>query len=215
MEQHQVSAMARQRIAKGDNRRIRREGKVPAIVYGGQADARMISVDNHELELILRGAYRTNAIFDIEVEGSKEQTIIRDMQRNPVTSRLTHIDFQRIDLNEEIEVEVVLHVTGGVPLGVREGGVLEHIQRAVTVRCTPLNMPRNLEVDLTNLAMGQSLHVSDLALSEGVQVMDDPETALFTVLAPKTADDATAEPGAAQPEVIGEKKKEETKAKAS
>jgi large subunit ribosomal protein L25 len=214
MEQLQISAMPRQRQAKGDNRRLRRDGQVPAVIYGGPGEPRSIAINHHELEMLLRGARHTNAVLDLAIDGGHEQTLIRDIQRHPVTGMLVHVDFLRVDLEKEVQVEVVLHVVGTDPAGVKNGGILEHVQRTVEVRCTPLNMPKFLEADLSNLDLNQSFHVSDLKLPEGVTVVDDPETALFTILPPKAeaeeaAPGAAPAAGAAEPEVIAKKKTEE------
>lgn len=208
MDQLQLAAKPRVREAKGSNRRLRVEGQVPAVVYGGKGEPRSIAISHHELELILRGARKTNKIFNLALGSEAEQTIVRDIQRHPVTSRIVHVDFQRIDLESEIEVDVTLHVTGQIPLGVRNGGILEHIQRTVRISCTPLAIPKYIEVDLSDLDMNRSIHVSDLKLPEGVQVLDEPETALFTVAPPKGEETTTPEGGAAEPEVIGAKKEE-------
>jgi large subunit ribosomal protein L25 len=213
MEQMRINASIRRRQAKGDNRKLRREGMVPAVIYGGQNEPIRVTVNDHEVELILRGAHRTNAIFNLTITDGEgqEQTIIREVQRHPVTSRLVHIDFQRIDLEREIEVSVAVHVVGSDPKGVKAGGILEHLMRTVAVRCAPLNIPKNLEADLTNLDLNQSFHVRELTLPEGVQVMVDPDTALFTILPPKAEAEPVAEAAAtaAEPELIGGKKPEE------
>jgi large subunit ribosomal protein L25 len=213
MEQMRINASIRRRQAKGDNRKLRREGLVPAVIYGGRKEPINVTVNDHEVELILRGAHRTNAIFNLAITDGEgqEQTIIREVQRHPVTSRLVHMDFQRIDLESEIEVSVAIHVVGSDPKGVKAGGILEHLIRAVAVRCTPLNIPKYLEADLSNLDLNQSFHVRELALREDVQVMVDPDTALFTILPPKAEAEPVVEAVAAmaaEPELIGGKKPE-------
>jgi large subunit ribosomal protein L25 len=215
MEQLLMNAKNRQRKAKGDNRRLRREGLVPAVIYGGDKEPQAVTIDHHELELILRGARRTNAIFNLTVEGEagQEQAIIREVQRHPTTEKMVHVDFLRIDLEREIEVSVPLHVTGATPKGVRAGGILEHLARTLQIRCKPLHLPKNLEADLSELELNQSFHVRDLTLPEGIQVMDEPETPLFTILALKVEVEPTPaeEVAATEPELIGAKKAEEEK----
>lgn len=205
MEQLRISAKVRERKAKGDNRRLRREGWIPAVIYGGNAEPRNVTVNHHEVELFLRGARHSNAILNLALEdgAGQEQTIMREIQRHPVTSRVVHIDFQRVDLEQEVEVEVAIHAVGSDPAGVKDGGILEHVQRTVAVRCKPLNLPKFLEADLSNLDLNESFHVSELTLPEGVTVVDEPDTPLFTILPPKGE---AAAPGAAEPEVIAKKK---------
>ncbi len=207
MDQLNIKAAGRQRVQKGDNRKLRREGRVPAVVYGGAGQPVAISVDNHEIELMLRGASRSNAIFNLGMDGGEDQAIIRDIQRHPVTERLMHIDFMRVDMQKEIEVDASLHVTGDIPLGVRAGGVLEHLHRTVTIICRAADMIDRIDVDLSNFNINASFHVSDLVLPQGVRVVDEPETALFTILPPRKEAEETGATEAA-PEVIGRKKEE-------
>lgn len=206
MDQLVLQAQPRVRDAKGANRRLRASGQVPAVVYGGTGEPRSIAINLHEMELILRGATKTNKIFNLTLEGGNEQTIARDIQRHPVNSRVWHVDFQRIDLESELEVDVTIHVVGQSPLGVRNGGILEHIQRTVRVLCKPLDMPKFLEADLSELDLNRSYHVSDLTLPAGVQVLDELDMALFTVAPPKTEEVVAPVAGAAEPEVVGAKK---------
>ncbi len=206
MEQMTLEAQPRQREHKGDNKALRRTGRVPAVIYGGDNEPLSVSLDDHQLELILHGGRRSNSIFNLNVGEGQEQTLIREVQRHPVHNRIIHIDFLRVNLQQDIEVEVPVHAIGD-PLGVRNGGVLEHVNRTVRVSCRPLNIPRELVADLTNLDMNQTFHVSQLTLPEGVVFVDEPETALFTVLPPRTEEaPAAAVTEAVQPEVIVKKR---------
>jgi large subunit ribosomal protein L25 len=172
-----------------------------------------VTVNEHELEMILKGARRSSAVFRMALDGGNgvEQTMLRAVDRHPVTSRLVHMDFLRIDVNKPVEFEVSLHQIGNIPKGVRAGGVLEHIQRTVTIRCKPLEMPSRIDVDLSELDMHQNIHVSDLKLPEGVAVVDDPHTSLYSVVPPTRVVEETpaeGEAGAttAEPEVLTRKK---------
>jgi large subunit ribosomal protein L25 len=219
MQQMELKVQPRQRRLKGDNKRLRRGGRIPSVVYGGDAEPKSIAVSEHELELLLRGGSRSSLVFKLAIEGGKEseQTLLRAVERHPVTSRLVHLDFQRVNLDEEVEIEVPVHAVGSSPKGVRAGGILEHIHRAVTVRCKPLQMPGHLDADLSELDVHQTYHVSDLTLPEGVAVVDSPDAALFSIVTPamiKETDATAAVEGAeaaapAEPEVIGRKKESE------
>jgi large subunit ribosomal protein L25 len=195
MDQHHLAADTRTLVAGRHNKRLRREGKVPAVVYGGHGDQINLTIDNHQAELILRGSWHTNAIFNLKIDegGAKEQVIIRDMQRHPVNYALVHVDFQRVNLDETLDVEVSIHEVGKSPLGVRNGGVLEHVNRTIWVRCKPLDMPSHIDLDLSDLDMNQTLHVSDLKLPEGIEVLDDPDKPLFSIVPPGGAEKATPE----------------------
>jgi large subunit ribosomal protein L25 len=126
---------------------------------------------------------------------------------------LVHIDFQRINLDREIEVEVAVNPSEAVARGVREGGVQEHIQRYVRVWCKPMDIPREFKVDLSDLGINDSFHVRDLKLPEGVEVLDEPEATLFTILPPTKEEEpvpaAVAEEAEEEPELVGEKKEKE------
>lgn len=213
MEQVTIKGEVREKVLKGDNRRLRRDGRVPAVLYGGEGQNASISVGDHEMEMVLRGARRTNAIFNLALAGGEEPALLREIQRHPVTEKLMHLDFVRVDLTKEIEVEVPVRATGETPAGVKEGGILEHVQRTVTVMCRALDIPKHIDANLGGLRMNDSFHVSDLKLPEGVRVIDEPETALFSVLPPRKEEEVTpaaaAEGEAAQPELIGKKKEEE------
>ena len=212
MDQMQMAARPRAKQTKRANGRLRAGGRIPAIVYGGENDPRMLSLDEHEIEMVLHGTVRTNAIFNLSSEdGTKEQTIIREVQRHPLSERIIHIDFQRIDLNKPIAMNVPVHIVGADPEGVREGGVLEHLVRTVTVRCKPLDIPRSLDADLSDLKINETYQVHKLVLPENVELLDDPAMALFSILPPTTAEEeeeeaaAEGEEAPTEPEVIGEK----------
>jgi len=212
MDQMQMAARPRSKETKRANGRLRAGGRIPAIVYGGENDPRMLSLDEHEIEMVLHGTVRTNAIFNLSSEdGSKEQTIIREVQRHPLSARIIHIDFQRIDVNKPIAMNVPVHIVGADPAGVREGGVLEHLVRTVTVRCKPLDIPRSLDADLSELKVNETYQVRELVLPENVELLDDPAMALFSILPPTTAQEeeeeaaAESEEAPTEPEVIGEK----------
>jgi large subunit ribosomal protein L25 len=217
MEQMEIMAQPRQRRFKRDNNRLRRQGRIPSVIYGEKAAPASIAVDEHQMEMILRGASRSSAVFRVTVDDGRdtEQTLLRAVDRHPVTGRLVHIDFQRVDLDKEVELAVPIHASGASPIGVRGGGILEHVQRAITIRCKPLAMPQFIEVDLSNLDVHESIHVVDLKLPEGVTVMDSPDTALFAVVAPHVVVEAEvavpgveAEDAEAEPEVIARKKED-------
>lgn len=206
MQQVELKAAERVRDAKGANRRLRVAGRVPGIVYGAGADPRQVEVSAHDMEMILHGRSRAGEVLNLQFEGgAKEVTLLREVQRHPVSRKLQHLDFLRVDVNKEVEVEVPVHGVG-TPAGVREGGVLEHLTRTLKVRCTPLTIPASIEIDIEGLDVNHSLHVGEAKLPEGLVVLNDAETPLFAVLPPRTQ--AEAGEGSAEPEVIGAKKKE-------
>jgi large subunit ribosomal protein L25 len=217
MEQMQIQVGSRHKRLKGDNKRLRRANQIPAVIYGEGKLPVSVVVDGHDMELILKGAWNRHLIFNIAIDGSQERepTIIRDIQRHPVSHKLVHIDFHRINLEHEIQMTVPVHVTGTDPIGVKAGGILEHTARAVNIRCKPLSMPKRLDADLSQLDIHQSFQVRDLQLPEGVELLDDQSMTLFSIVAPPVVavpaagEEEAAPEAAAEPELIGSKAEEE------
>jgi large subunit ribosomal protein L25 len=214
-EKKEFRVVARPRVGRGKNdaRRVRRAGMVPITVYGGGAETVAAVAPLSDLAAILRSEAGRNTIFTVEVEGYGESEVMfHDRQIDPVRGRLIHADLTRLVKGQKIEVTVPLHLTGE-PIGVREKqGVLEQILREIEIRCEPREIPDALEVDVTNLDVHDTLHVSDIAVSAAVEILNDPELVIATVgivkeeVAPALAAEGE-EP--AEPEVIGKGKKEE------
>lgn len=217
MERIKLAVERREQTGKGPNRRLRAAGRVPAVLYGATGQPEKLSLDAHSLQQILSHGRGENALFDISYPGDADAgdtnvAVIREVQRDPLTRQLVHVDLYRIRMDVENDFEVAIRAHGS-PHGVREGGILETHLYAVTVRCLPNNLPAAIEVDISGMGINSALHVSDLPVPPGVRVITDPETVVFTVLPPKK-EAAVAAPteGAAepvQPEVIGKKKEEE------
>jgi len=209
---YKVQAKVRDGRGKNDARRARREGLVPVTVYGGGGET-VAAVDPYrELAAILRSDSGRNTIFTIDVEGvGISEVMFHDRQIDPVKGRLIHADLTRLVKGQKIEVTVPLHLTGE-PLGVRERqGVLEQIIREIDIRCEPREIPDTLEVDVTNLDVHETLHVSDIKVAEGVEILTDGDQVIATVGIVKEEVAATPAEGEepAEPEVIGKGKKED------
>ena len=209
-----VRAVPREGRGKNDSRRARRAGNVPVTMYGGGGEAVSALVPLRELAAILRSDTGRNTIFTLDVEGVEAtEVMFADRQIDPVRSRLIHADFKRLVKGEKIEATVPLRLIGE-PIGVREqNGVLEQIIRDVEIRCEPREIPEALEVDVTNLGVHDVLHVSDIPISEGIEILAEPDTAIATIGVVKEEPVAVAAPvegeEPAEPEVIGKGKKEE------
>jgi len=209
-----VRAMPREGRGKNDSRRARRDGNVPVTMYGGGIDAVSALVPLRELAAILRSDTGRNTIFTLDVEGVEAtEVMFADRQIDPVRSRLIHADFKRLVKGEKIEATVPLRLVGE-PIGVREqNGVLEQIIRDVEIRCEPRDIPEALEVDVTNLGVHDVLHVSDIPISEGIEILAEPDTVIATIGVVKEEPVAVVAPVEgevpAEPEVIGKGKKEE------
>jgi large subunit ribosomal protein L25 len=208
-----VRAVPRQGRGKNDARRARRDGQVPVTMYGGAGEAVTALAPLRELAAILRSDTGRNTIFTLDVEGVEAtEVMFAERQIDPVRMRLIHADFKRLVKGEKIEATVPLRLVGE-PLGVREqAGVLEQIIRNVEIRCEPREIPEALEVDVTNLGVHDVLRVSDIPTSEGIEILEAPDTVIATVGVVKEEPVAVAvveEEVATEPEVIGKGKKEE------
>ena len=208
-----VQAKLRDGRGKNDARRARRAGMVPITVYGGGGETVAALAPLSELAALLRSEAGRNTIFTIEVEGlGASEVMFHDRQIDPVKGRLIHADLARLVKGQKIEVTVPLHLTGE-PVGVREKqGVLEQVLREIEIRCEPREIPDALEVDVTNLDVHDTLHVSDIPVSSAVEILTDAELVIATIgIVREEVASAPAVEGEepAEPEVIGKGKKEE------
>ena len=209
---YKVQARLREGRGKNDARRARREGLVPITVYGGDAETVAAVAPLSELAAILRSESGRNTIFTIDVEGvGASEVMFHDRQIDPVKGRLIHADLARLVKGQKIEVTVPVHLTGE-PIGVREKqGVLEQTVREIEIRCEPRDIPDSLDIDVTNLDVHDSLHVSDIKVAEGVEILTDGD--LVIAIVGITREEVVAAPvegeEPAEPEVIGKGKKEE------
>ena len=167
-----INAEPRANVGKGASRRLRREGRVPAIVYGGHQDPQMLTVEQRQMAKALENEAFYSHILNLDVAGQSQQVILKDLQRHPIKPILLHVDFQRVSASEKLTVHVPLHFLNeetcvGVKTG---GGRIAHQMIEVEVTCLPANLPEFIGVDLANLALGEALHLSDLKLPEGVEL---------------------------------------------
>ena len=168
----EISARKREAQGTGASRRLRRLGKVPGIVYGGDKDPITIELDHQALYLNLRNEKFHASILTLELAGSKEQVLLRSVNMHPFKPLVQHIDFQRVSKDKKIHMKVPLHfVNAEKSPGVKEqGGVVNHVLNELDIVCFPDDLPEFIEIDLSNLAVGHSLHVRDLALPKGVEL---------------------------------------------
>lgn len=208
-----VRAVAREGRGKNDSRRARRNGQVPVTMYGGGVEAVSALAELRDLAAILRSDTGRNTIFTLNIEGVEAtEVMFADRQIHPVRMRLIHADFKRLVKGEKIEATVPLRLIGE-SIGVREqAGMLEQIVREVEIRCEPREIPEHLEVDVSNLEVHQVLHVSDIPLPAGIEILEAPDTVIATVGMVKDEPVAAAPvegEAATEPEVIGKGKKED------
>ena len=168
------------------SRRLRREGLVPGVLYGRGKPPHAICVPERELRRALTGAGGLHAILDVVLDGQKSTrpSILKDYQQDPLKGRLVHVDLQEVRLDQPIQAQVVVQLVGE-PAGVTEGGVLSQVQREINVEALPMEIPEHLDLDVSGMAIGDTLRLADLPAQEGVTFLDDPEeTVLATVTMP-------------------------------
>ncbi len=221
MKQVSLSVKVREGKGKELNKKLRRQGWIPAVVYGRSKKPLSLEVPAKEFTKALRGAAGSNVIIDLSVadqasKTAKSTALIKEIQQHPLSGDILHVDFHEISLTEEIKVGVPV-VPKGEAVGVKmDGGVLDHSLRELQVFCLPTQIPDRIEVDVTDLKIGSSIHVRDLKAPSGVKILTDPDTSVFSVKHPtqEIVPEAAAETATAEPEVIREKKTEETTAEA-
>jgi large subunit ribosomal protein L25 len=209
----------REKAGKGIARKLRQEGRVPAVVYGAHKEPVAISVDRKAVtDLISKSDHGVRSIFLLKMAGTDQQrhAMIKDIQINPLNRKMEHIDFVRVLMDEAVRVTVPVHIVGTAP-GVKEGGMLDTQLRDLHIECLPNQIPDSIEVDISELQMHTFIRVSELKLPEGVKVLDDEDRVVVGVThiraeAVEAAPvDAAATP--AEPEVITKGKKTEEEAK--
>jgi large subunit ribosomal protein L25 len=210
-----VEAAPRGERGKNEARRLRKTGRIPAVLYGGKGNAITLSVNAKQVGTILRSATGHNTLFQVDLGGKHEPAIVKDWLVDPVTGNLLHVDLQRVAMDVRIRVKVPVH-TFGEPAGVKQqGGVFEVVTREVEVECLPADIPTEFKVDVSGLMLGKQLRASDLVLdSAKLKLVTDPERVLSHVVALRVEEEKPAEAVAAEaaapaePEVIKKGKKE-------
>lgn len=194
-----LAAEKRERSGKGVARKLRQAGRVPAVLYGRDLESLHISVDAHDAELLFRSISVDNTIVELAVEGEKKPfpTLVREIQMHPYKATLLHIDFLRIQKGVQIDVDIPVNVTG-TPKGVRlSGGIVELIVHELSVSCIPSKIPETIDIDITELDVGDSIHVSDLPGSKDYEINSDPGLTIVAVSQPRglATDDEDGEEG--------------------
>jgi large subunit ribosomal protein L25 len=211
MEEYTLKVEPRDETGKGAARRLRREGLMPAIIYraGGSESIKM---DRKDLVRFIRSTMGVQKMVNLEFpDGSSKLAIMKDFQVDPARGELLHTDFYEVSLKEKVRITVPV-VLNGEPIGVKvEKGVLQQVISEVEIECLPDRIPPHIDVDITDLRAGHSIHVSDLSVSEDVRIVTNPEEviATVTVQAVEAGEAVTEEEETAEPEVIKKGKKEE------
>lgn len=212
----EIKANVRDTKGTGASRRLRKNGSIPGIVYGNKKDAVSITLDGKDLSLKFKKEAFHASILSLNLDGKKESVLLRDYQLEPVKSTLLHVDFQRINENEKIHVKVPFHfINEDIAKGVKlDGGVITHIITEVDIACLPKDLPQFIEVDLIDLGLGHSIHLSEIKLPEGIELTTlthGNDAAVTSIVKPKVKEDEPIEAAATAGEEAKEENKEEDK----
>ena len=224
----ELDAEFRETQGKGASRRLRHDGKVPAILYGGHMDARALTLSHQKLVLMLDNERFYSTILNLRVGDQTQAAILKDVQRHPFKNAIVHVDFQRVEENEKIRISIPLHFKGAsVSPGVKsQGGIVSHMRNDVEVMCLPKDLPEFIEVDISGLSLNESIHLSQLKVPEGVTLVEivkedaavvaihspraeEPEPVAAAAAAGAPAEGAAAAPAAAGAAAAGDAKKAE------
>ena len=196
MNNIELQAATRTTTGNGPARVLRREGRVPAILYGPASEPRMLSVGTRDIETIFKESSVSRSIFNLVIDGGKEKkaAMIKELQTNPVDHRLIHIDFYAVDMTRKVRVNVPVVATGKA-VGVELGGMLQIIRRELEVLCLPHAIPQNITIDITNLDVGQSVHVEDIQLGSEVEIPHEVNFTVLTISSQQKVEETEAEEG--------------------
>ncbi len=215
MKEAVLAVKSREGSGKNFARSLRREGRVPAALYGPEREPKSVSVALADIQRLLRENTGSNIMLALDIDGAgagSDKSLIRQMQRDPVRGDILHLDFHQISMNRPINLTIPIHLNG-IADGVKnEGGVMQQIIRELEISCLPTNIPDSLELDVTNLGIQDSIHVSDVTV-ENATILADPQRTIVIVSPPtvsteKTDEEEAAEEGA-EPTLVGEDKAED------
>jgi large subunit ribosomal protein L25 len=209
-----LSAKSRSNTGKGVARKLRAAGEVPAIIYGHNRSPLTLSLNAHELQLLLEKNPYQSTVIELAFDGTTARTLIRELQRHPFKKQILHVDFQELVAGEQVTVRVPIHFTGTAD-GVRNGGgIIDQTMHELEISCDPSNIPHHITVDLTPLTIGHSIHAGEIPLPTGVTLLTDSKSTVCVCAAPKVevepvVVDAAAAASPTEPELIRKAKEDE------
>ncbi len=206
------NAVVRDEKGTANSRRMRRSGGVPAILYGKKKTPVSLKLDEIEVKKSSRHGLHPNALVKIVIDSKPTTVLIKEIQKSPISNKYIHIDFNEVDLAVKIKAMIPVESIGEAK-GVKEqGGVLEHILHELEVECLPTELPEKIEVDVTELLIGDSIHAKDIKVSDKIELLSDPEVTVFAVAAPKVEEEpepAAEDEESAEPELVDQKGKKD------
>ena len=207
-----IDIQARTKAGKGVARKLRHTGQTPGVLYGPKAETISLSVNTHEFNKLLNSAGGEPLLFTLNLKSNGDSNshtaLIKNLQLHPVDDKIRHIDFYEVLMDEEVQVDVPITAVGKAKGVEADMGVLEIIQRTVKISCLPLAIPRNIQINVSDLELGDVVHVSDISAPEGVRLMDDPETTLMTIVASRAEEEEKEEEEEEETEIEVEEEEE-------
>jgi large subunit ribosomal protein L25 len=213
MKSVSLNAFARTQAGRGEVKKLRTAGRIPAVIYGGQAKPENLEVVAKELEDLIHHSLSENILIDLAVDKSKRLALLQEVQHHPLHGQVLHVDFHEVSPTEKVTIMVPVE-TEGEAAGVKNGGgVLEHVLFKIKVRALPKDLPEQILIDVTSLELGKSIHLGEVKAPEGVEILGDKKVTVVSVALPKTeaetpAEGAAATPAAGDVEMTKEKKEE-------
>jgi large subunit ribosomal protein L25 len=206
MSEVTLTAQTGRTTGSSSSKRLRAEGKIPAVLYGQGVEATSIQVDRRELRHALTGPAGHNALIYLTVDGVSHPTVVKSLQRHPVKHTVSHVDFLKVSLDEVIEVSVPLHLEGEAKAVAAAGGLVDPAVDAITVRTKPQNVPGSFTYDVSDVEVGDVIRVEQLTMPAGVELVDDPEMVIITALAARVEveEEVAEEEGEAEGAAAGE-----------
>jgi len=218
MDRVKLQARVRDTLSKSELKKLRRSGRAPASVYGHGMDSVAISVAVADLAAAVRTEAGLHALMDLEIEDGRKKdngvVVIKRVQKDPITRKVLHVDFQHVRMTEKLTTEVAITFIG-TPMGVQFAGIVEHVIDHVQVRCLPDHIPSHFDLDISNLDIGQALHISDIAVPEGVEILAALDEVVVAVRPPHVQVEEVVEKPEGEEEVEGAVAEEETPAEES
>jgi large subunit ribosomal protein L25 len=210
-----LNATPRADVGKGAARKLRLSARIPGVIYGHHREAQPLAIDGRELEKLLGQIAPGTTVVELNLGGRVSRTLIREIQRHPFKRQVLHIDFQELVAGEKITVNIPI-ILVGTAAGVKDGGTVEEVTREVEVEVDPANIPSHFEIDISHLGINDSVHVSDIKIPEGVELLADLEATVAVVAPPRAVEEPAPAPAAegavevaAEPELIRKPKDEE------
>jgi len=217
MEQFVLEVQKRTATGKGAARALRRQGLIPGVVYGHHLEPMAITVEARQLQTLLR---HHGTLLRLKIDGQETDpglaALLKEAQCDPITRQILSVDLQWVSLNEPVEVEVPVTLVGEAIGVIRDGGVVDQVMHEIAISCLPTQIPEHIEVDISSLEMGDSLHVSDIVPPEGITLLAHPEDVIVTITPPVSAEELEVQvEEEAEVEVIGEKERKAKEEKAA